>query len=151
MLTSGNEAQITYRINQIRTASKEQLLLITYDIGIGAAKMAKQAIADGNNELANRELQRAQAVLRELMNALDVNAGDWARALMSLYEFMFEQLVKANVSKDPNLIDSVRSMLEELRAVWQEAIEKIRAEEPVGDKAAYSGGTRPQGGVNFAG
>jgi len=84
MLTSGNEEQITYRINQIRTASKEQLLLITYDIGIGAAKMAKQAIADGNNELANRELQRAQAVLRELMNALDVNAGDWARALMSL-------------------------------------------------------------------
>jgi len=64
---------------------------------------------------------------------------------------MFEQLVKANVSKDPNLIDSVRSMLEELRAVWQEAIEKIRAEEPVGDKAVYSGGTRPQGGVNFAG
>jgi len=84
MLTSGNEAQITYRINQIRTASKEQLLLITYDIGIGAAKTAKQAIADGNNELANRELQRAQAVLRELMSALDVNAGDWARALMSL-------------------------------------------------------------------
>lgn len=67
MLPSGNEAQITYRVNQIQTASREQLLLITYDIGIGAIKVAKEALRDGNNEVANRELQRAQAVIRELM------------------------------------------------------------------------------------
>ncbi|MBC7322323.1 MAG: flagellar protein FliS, partial [Acetomicrobium sp.] len=49
MLPSGNEAQITYRVNQIQTASREQLLLITYDIGIGAIKVAKEALRDGNN------------------------------------------------------------------------------------------------------
>ena len=54
MLPSGNEAQITYRVNQIQTASREQLLLITYDIGIGAIKVAKEALRDGNNEVANR-------------------------------------------------------------------------------------------------
>ena len=36
MLISGNEAQMTYKVNQIRTASKDQLLLMIYDIGISA-------------------------------------------------------------------------------------------------------------------
>ncbi|KRT35989.1 flagellar protein FliS [Acetomicrobium thermoterrenum DSM 13490] len=150
MLPSGNEAQITYRVNQIQTASREQLLLITYDIGIGAIKVAKEALRDGNNEVANRELQRAQAVIRELMSALDVSAGEWATALMSLYEFMYEQLVKANVEKDPNIMDSVRSMLEELRALWQEAMEKSRVES-LAQGEARRGEVRPQGGLDFAG
>ncbi|WP_213699038.1 flagellar export chaperone FliS [Acetomicrobium sp.] len=150
MLPSGNEAQITYRVNQIQTASREQLLLITYDIGIGAIKVAKEALRDGNNEVANRELQRAQAVIRELMSALDVSAGEWATALMSLYEFMYGQLVKANVEKDPNIMDSVRSMLEELRALWQEAMEKSRVES-LAQGEARRGEARPQGGLDFAG
>ncbi|MBC7323014.1 MAG: flagellar export chaperone FliS [Acetomicrobium sp.] len=150
MLPSGNEAQITYRVNQIQTASREQLLLITYDIGIGAIKVAKEALRDGNNEVANRELQRAQAVIRELMTALDVSAGEWATALMSLYEFMYGQLVKANVEKDPNIMDSVRSMLEELRALWQEAMEKSRVES-LAQGEARRGEARPQGGLDFAG
>lgn len=150
MLPSGNEAQITYRVNQIQTASREQLLLITYDIGIGAIKVAKEALRDGKNEVANRELQRAQAVIRELMSALDVSAGEWATALMSLYEFMYEQLVKANVEKDPNIMDSVRSMLEELRALWQEAMEKSRVES-LAQGEARRGEARPQGGLDFAG
>lgn len=150
MLPSGNEAQITYRVNQIQTASREQLLLITYDIGIGAIKVAKEALRDGKNEVANRELQRAQAVIRELMSALDVSAGEWATALMSLYEFMYGQLVKANVEKDPNIMDSVRSMLEELRALWQEAMEKSRVES-LAQGEARRGEARPQGGLDFAG
>lgn len=150
MLPSGNEAQITYRVNQIQTASREQLLLITYDIGIGAIKVAKEALRDGNNEVANRELQRAQAVIRELMSALDVSAGEWATALMSLYEFMYGQLVKANVEKDPNIMDSVRSMLEELRALWQEAMEESRVES-LAQGEARRGEARPQGGLDFAG
>lgn len=150
MLPSGNEAQITYRVNQIQTASREQLLLITYDIGIGAIKVAKEALRDGKNEVANRELQRAQAVIRELMSALDVSAGEWATALMSLYEFMYGQLVKANVEKDPNIMDSVRSMLEELRALWQEVMEKSRVES-FAQGEARQGEARPQGGLDFAG
>ena len=90
-------AQETYRINQIKTASREQLLLITYDIGIQACKMGEEAMGRGDVEETNEALQRAQSVVRELMVTLNVEVGgDVAKQLMNLYDFLYYELVHAN-------------------------------------------------------
>jgi flagellar protein FliS len=118
-----------YRENQIRTASREQLLLITYDIGIGACRSAEAAIERGQIEETNTSLKRAQKVVRELMITLNPQAGGAvAEDLMRLYDFMYRSLVEANVRKDKELLASVREMLETLRGTWAEAIEKLQAE-----------------------
>jgi flagellar protein FliS len=94
------QAQDTYRINQIQMASKEQLLIITYDIGIRACAAAEKAIASGDVELINTNLQRAQSVVRELMVTLNLEqGGEVAASLMRLYDFMYYQLVDANVKR----------------------------------------------------
>ncbi len=156
-------AQETYRINQIQTASREQLLLITYDIGIQACKSGEDAMRRGDVEGSNVALQRAQSVIRELMVTLNVEVGgDVAQQLMSLYEFLYYELVHANVHKDVDQLGNVRSMLQELRQTWQEVAEKLRAEEQddvmVEEPAAktvnmVAVGGRPllQGGLNIAG
>ncbi len=120
-------AQEIYLQNQIMTASKEKLLLLTYDIGIRSCAVAEEAISKKDRESANAHLQRAQRVIRELMVALNVEVDEkLAKGLLSLYSFMYEQLVEANVYLDSNKVKIVRGMLEELRLSWEKAIETLR-------------------------
>ena len=144
------QAQDTYRVNQIQMASKEQLLIITYDIGIRACSAAEKAIASGDVELINTNLQRAQSVVRELMVTLNLEqGGQVAASLMRLYDFMYYQLVDANVKQDAEIVRTVRSMMEELKATWVEAIAKLKTEATKGKKPVAM--TTPQpGGTNFA-
>ncbi len=123
-------AQDTYRENQIRTASREQLLVITYDIGISACQTAEEAIIRNDVETKNISLQRAQRVLRELMVSLNPERDkELAGNLTNLYEFLFYQLVQANVSNKAELVQEVREMLMELRNTWVSAMEKLLTEE----------------------
>jgi flagellar protein FliS len=127
------DAQYTYQATQIATATKEQLLLILYDIGIRACRIAAAAL-DGDGkaqdyDLANTEILRAQDVIRELMVTLNTEkGGDMARGLMQLYDYMYQQLVTANVKKEAKYVSAVLSMLEELKGTWEEALLKLLKE-----------------------
>jgi flagellar protein FliS len=143
------QAQDTYKVNQIQMASKEQLLIITYDIGIRSCVAAEKAINDGDSEQVNENLQRAQSVIRELMVTLNIEqGGEVAGSLMRLYDFMFYRLVDANVKNDAEMVKNVRAMLEELKATWMEAIAKLKTEAAKGKKTAAI--TPQAGGTNFA-
>ncbi|MDR2174624.1 MAG: flagellar export chaperone FliS [Synergistaceae bacterium] len=127
------DAQYTYQATQIATATKEQLLLILYDIGIRACRIAVSALdKDGkaqDYDLANTEILRAQDVIRELMVTLNTEkGGEMARGLMQLYDYMYQQLVTANVRKEAKNVAVVLSMLEELKETWEEALVKLLKE-----------------------
>ena len=174
------DAQENYQATQIATATKEQLLLITYDIGIRSCQTAEGALEEKDYEVSNRELVRAQNVIRELMVTLNVDrGGEVAESLMRLYDFMHRYLVQANIDKDSSKVSIVTNMLKELRQTWEEALMKLleeyRAENPEPDatdmrsrivsseesKAATASVVQPsmkpkearaeQKGVNFAG
>ena len=130
-----NNAQFTYQATRISTATKEQLLLITYDIGIKACRTAENAMLGKTNggtpdyDLANREVIRAQEVIRELMVTLNrEKAGDIGDKLIQLYEYMYQLLVDANIKKEPDNIRTVCGMLEELKQTWEEALVKLLKE-----------------------
>ncbi len=81
-------------------------------------------------ETKNISLQRAQRVLRELMVSLNPERDrELAENLTNLYEFLFYQLVQANVSSKAELVQEVREMLMELRNTWVNAMEKLLADE----------------------
>jgi flagellar protein FliS len=127
------DAQYTYQATQIATATKEQLLLILYDIGIRSCRTAFSALEKGGKErnygLANTEILRAQDVIRELMITLNTDkGGEMARSLMRLYDFMYQQLVSANVKKEAKHVGTVLSMLEDLKETWEEALIKLLKE-----------------------
>ena len=128
-------AQFTYQATRISTATKEQLLLITYDIGIKACHTAENALLGRTNggtpdyDLANREIIRAQEVIRELMVTLNrERGGEVATKLIQLYEYMYQLLVDANIKKEPDNIRTVYGMLEELKQTWEEALLKLLKE-----------------------
>lgn len=128
-----NNAHFAYQATQISTATKEQLLLITYDIGIKACRMAEAALTGDESEkdlsVANREIIRAQEVIRELMVTLNTErGGEMAQGLMRLYDYMYQLLVDANVKKEPENLRTVRTMLEELKTAWEGALVKLLQE-----------------------
>lgn len=153
------KAQAVYLTTMVSTASKEQLLLITYEIGIRSCRAAEAALSSSDTEGANHHLQKAQDVLRELMVTLNVErGGEVAEGLMKLYDYMYLLLVEANVGKSPEKVGIVRTMLEELKETWEEAIIKIAGEQQEGAQGARvlpaSGGGRQAvaaGGLNIAG
>jgi len=126
-------AQYTYQATQISTATKEQLLLITYDIAIRSCRMAEAALGADKNaqdfDLAHREIIRAQDVIRELMVTLNTDkGGEVAQNLMRLYDYMYQQLVEANIKKEVSNVRNVLTMLEDLKSTWEEALLKLLKE-----------------------
>jgi flagellar protein FliS len=57
------------------------------------------------------------------MASLDMSkGGDIAKNLYSVYDYMLNQLVEANLKKDATKLDEVQKLLEELRDSWKVAI-----------------------------
>ena len=136
-MAATNNAQYTYQATRISTATKEQLLLITYDIGIKACRAAEIAMTakTPDYDLANKEVIRTQEVIRELMVTLNKDrGGEMADKLMQLYEYMYQLLFDANMKKEPENIRTVRGMLEELKQTWENALlqllQKYQEEHP---------------------
>lgn len=128
-----NSAQFTYQATQISTATKEQLLLITYDIAIKSCRTAEAALDKKNGKIdfstANTEIIRAQNVIRELMVTLNTErGGEMAQSLIRIYNYMYQLLVDANVKKEPENIRVVRGMLEDLKQTWEGALIKLLQE-----------------------
>lgn len=108
------------------TASREKLLVLTYEIAVRACKNGAEAIENKETERANRELQTAENAIRELQFALrPERAEDLVDGLNRLYDFMHAELVEANVKKDAQKVVTVRSMLEELAEAWEGALASI--------------------------
>ena len=113
-----------YQNNQIATASREQILIMLYDGAIRFSKQAKLAIE--NNDQANKGkfIGKTVAIVTEFSNSLNHDVGgDIAANLDALYNFMLNELSRANINNDTGPIDTVCRMLCELRATWAEAIE----------------------------
>ena len=115
-----------YMEMQVQTAPAENLVLMLYDGALRFARQAQVGLAEGRMQDAHNDLTRAQDILGELMGSLNMDAGEVARNLFKLYEFIQYRLVVANVRKSSEPIDDVLQLLGDLRATWAEAIRDAR-------------------------
>lgn len=111
-----------YRQTQVSTASQGELLLMLFDGAIRFARQAKEHLAEGDLEQVNDKLIRSQAIVNELSLALNFDAGEIAENLERLYDYIYQLLVQANISKDSEKIDSAVKMLDELRDTWAQVV-----------------------------
>ncbi|MBF7096329.1 flagellar export chaperone FliS [Alkalibacter mobilis] len=108
-----------YKSNEVMTASKKKLVIMLYDGAAKNLKLAKMAINEGDIEKTNSLIIKAQDILAELMSTINFDhGGEIAENLMSLYRYMYERTVRANIDKDKSVLDEVISFLEELSQVW---------------------------------
>ena len=114
-----------YQQSQVETSSPAKLLLMLYDGALKSIQGAKVGMMEKDFEKANDHMTRAQDIIFELMNSLNMEQGEVAENLFLLYDYMIQQLVQSNIHKDPQILSQVESLLKDLRETWKEAISKI--------------------------
>ena len=119
MYGNTSSAYKTYETNSITTASPKGLIMMLYDGAIKFCRLAEMAIDDNNIERRNYNLKKAQDILIELRVTLNHDAGDLAKNLEILYEFMYNQLVQANTKNDQTQVVEIRTMMTELKDTWK--------------------------------
>ena len=134
------KAAAAYMERRISDASKEELLLITYDIALAAAAKAGTSLRASDFETANAELQRAQRAVRELQFALRFERGEEpASGLMALYDFAYERFAEANVKKSEAPLGEAVEILYELKNTWEEAFVKLAEELDTRERTTETG------------
>jgi flagellar protein FliS len=121
-ILSGMNAYNTYRETQTQTADPGELVVMLYK---GAARFlasAIEAIGAKNLETANNSFVRAQAIISELSDTLDLKqGGELAQNLFQIYEYMNFRLVDANLRKDAAPAREIETLLRDLLPAWEQA------------------------------
>ena len=116
-MSYGSARQATrYREMEIMSAAPGQLVVILYDHLLVTLRRARMAIEAGDVEARGELLEKARAVVTELLVTLDHDrGGDIARNLSGLYSFILSELVQAGVRPSAERLDRVTVMVGELR------------------------------------
>jgi len=119
--------QASYKQAAVETASPEKLLIMLYTGAIRFLHQAEKAFAEKNLEEANNSLIRVCDIITELNATLDMErGGEIALNLRELYTFYYNEVVRANVSKDQTYLLSVINFFETFRDLWVEASKAAR-------------------------
>ena len=122
----GNNALNVYKNNSVNYASKEQLLLMLVDGAVKFSKIAREGLVEKDIKKSHENLIKAQNIFTELMISLDQNAGEWAKQMYRVYEFIKTRLFEINLKKDVNMMDELMPVIEDVRNTWHEAHEAAR-------------------------
>ena len=115
-----------YKQNSVNMASSQQLLLMLLDGAVKYTKIARMAILNKDIPRAHKELVRVQDIFLELMITMDKNT-KYMEDLYNLYDFIKNELAKANIKKDITIIDNTLPLIEEIRDMWYEVDAKIKS------------------------
>jgi flagellar secretion chaperone FliS len=107
-----------YRESAVLSASPEVLVVMLYD---GARKFLFQAgvaMRDGQIELTNRKLHRAEDIIQHLRDTLDMDQGELPQRLEAIYLFCLRHLQQSRFDRDAKKLEQVSTLLGELREAW---------------------------------
>jgi flagellar protein FliS len=110
-----------YKENSINTASPEELTLMLYNGLIKFIMRGIDSIEKNNKPDAHNNIIKAQNIVAEFINTLDMRY-EISPDLKSIYEYLIDRLVKANVKKDKDILIEVLEFAKILRDTWEQAM-----------------------------
>lgn len=108
--------QFTTRVTQ---ANRTQLVVTIYDIILASLEEAREAYAADNMNEWKHSLERAQALVMELMKSLDFRF-DISKELGSLYLFVNRRILHCLARKNIELLDGTDKVISNLRNAFEE-------------------------------
>ena len=108
-------ARNRYLNDSVVTASPARLVVMLYDALVRDLGIAQEALTQRDAVRAHERLVKAQAIVTELHDSLDLSVWDGAAGLAALYTYVLEQLVAANVAKDPAPVEAALDVVRPLR------------------------------------
>lgn len=110
-----------YKNQQVMTSTPEQLTLLLYN---GALRFLTESISSlelGDIQKSHTANLRVQDIVREFVFSLDMSyelSKNWAQ----LYEYTLHCLIQGNIKKDMVQLLEAKSVLQEMRDAWVEAM-----------------------------
>lgn len=105
----------------VEGASPVQLVVMLYNKTVTLLRQSVLHIDRGNMKAKGEALNRVVEILCELQAVLNHEEGGIvAQNLDRMYEFMIRSVTLANLNNDPQSLEGVLNMLDELRKGWQE-------------------------------
>ncbi len=121
MYPSQARAQDEYLLQRINSASPEQLVALLLE---GAQRFLSQAVqAIGRRDVATRakSVNRASAIVEELMVRLDhENGGETVQNLVRVYEWWSHEMFEASTRSDASRLEKVSQQMGELKVTWEQ-------------------------------
>lgn len=124
-----NNAYQAYQNNAINTASSGELTLMLYN---GCVKFIKRAMKDieaKDYENKNKNIQKAQRIIQELMITLDPQV-ELSKQMLPLYDYMHHRLTEANIKNNNTYLKEVLEYVIEFRETWKQVLQKTKQTEP---------------------
>jgi len=118
----------SYRQVATKTASPAQVVLLLYNGIIRFLEQARLGFGLDDpkefNETINNNIQRAQAIINEMNQSLNMTeGGEFSEKLRGLYDYFDRRLQESNVSKTETGIVEVIKHVTILRDAWSEMMQ----------------------------
>jgi flagellar protein FliS len=121
MTQTGVNPREAYLAASVSTASPAQLLVMLCERLTLDVQRAAETMRQGTPGEAHAHLLHAQEIVLELNASLRIDAWDGAKGLAALYDFLHQELVRANVEKSLEVTESCLGIVSDLRDTWRDA------------------------------
>lgn len=111
-----------YQQNAVTTASPGELTLMLYNGCLKFLHLAKVAMEKNNIEEKNKNIQKAQDIITELMVTLNMDI-ELSHQMLQLYDYAKYRLIEANIHNDLEGIKEVEELMTEFRDTWKQVIQ----------------------------
>jgi flagellar protein FliS len=109
----------SYEENRILSASPVELVRILYAAAVRAVENAREGLRAGDILSRSREINKAQVILLELDNSVDLSKGkEVGERLLALYDYMLGRLAAANTEQRDEPLAEVSNLLGTLQEAW---------------------------------
>jgi flagellar protein FliS len=126
-----NAAKNAYVQSSVETASPARLLVMLYERLVLDVRRGLEAQRVGNLPEAHNQLVHAQEIVIHLRSTLKVEAWDGGPGLASLYDWLHNELIRANVRKDPEITQGCLGIVSDLADTWKQAALQVATGVPV--------------------
>ena len=132
MVMINSRPQDAYRKQDVLTAGPVDLIVMLYDALKKNIVLGRRGIEKNDVQGAHKHLIKAQMIVTELINSLDMNY-QLSEELLELYEFALKSIADANMHKDTEPLDPVIEMVDSIRAAWKEVSTMNRGQMELGE------------------
>ena len=121
--------QSAYVQNEVLNASSERLVQLLYDLAIRCLAAARECNRAKDIAGRVRQVNRAFAVLVELSDGLDFEAGgEIAVNYAGIYDYCQRRLIEGNAHQSDGMLAEVESLLKDLREAWDVVVTNVGRE-----------------------
>jgi flagellar secretion chaperone FliS len=114
----------SYVETRVKTASPQELVLMLYEGLIKFLNQSIEKMRKGDIEESGRLIVRSERIINELIISVKPEAGSISKNLISLYNYMYQLLIQANIKKDEENIRQVLNLVVPLCDAWKKICEK---------------------------